>query len=498
MRMVQSDRSAREKLVRPISSSRRRDSAAPRADEQENGTSLAWMPRLREQRGPQYLAIVEALAQDVASGLVPHGSRLLPQREMASRLGLAVGTVAKAYAEAERRGLTSGEVGRGTFVNVSNVTELAAPAHNAVPRATQPIDMSVNVPPDTGDAAFVADALLEVGRSEEMAALLGYLPHAGLATHRAEVAAWIARDTGHAVAVDRLLLCNGAQHAIAVAMMTAQRPGGTMLAEVVTFPGIVGLAERLGQSLHGVPLDGEGLIPEALDAAFTDTGARLLYCMPTLQTPTGAVMSSARRRAIVAVLRRHDALAIEDDVYAFLAPGIVPLAALAPERVLYVNSLAKSVAPGLRIGALTVPDHLRDRAAGAMRSTGWMASPLLAATAVQLLRAGSVVELAARKRAVAEERSRLAHEVLGSRLAGLPERMPAFHLWLPLSRPPIEIITEAAANGVVLALPSEAPGCPAPRGLRICFGAIEQEQDLRRAFGALAEILDRNSGRAIV
>jgi DNA-binding transcriptional MocR family regulator len=497
--MAGSDRLAPSKAVLTASPSLFRNASRPDVSDPDAGAASHWLPRLRGQQGPQYLAIVEALAQDVASGLLPRGSRLLPQREMASRLGLAVGTVAKAYAEAERRGLTSGEVGRGTFVNAPALVGLRAAGHHAASRdAIRTIDMSLNVPPDTGDAALVENALLEVGRSGELAELLGYLPHAGLAAHRAEVAAWIARDTDLSVPVNRLFLCNGAQHAIAVAMMTAQPPGGILLTEAVTFPGIVGLAERLGHALHGVPIDGEGLIPEALDAAFTATGARLLYCMPTLQTPTGTIMSEARRNAVVSVLRRHDALAIEDDVYAFLSPGTVPLAALAPERVLYVNSLAKCVAPGLRIGALSTPEHLRERADGALRSTGWMASPLAAAAAVHLLRSGGVATLSERKRVVAEERSRLAREILGRCVASLSGAAPAFHLWLPLSRPPAEIITEAAASGVMLALPTEAPGAAAPRGLRICFGAVERAQDLRRAFEVLAEILDRNNGRALV
>src|SRR5512138_2594428 len=75
-----------------------------------------WSPRLGRKRGPRYLAIVEALAEDCASGALVEGSRLPTHRELAERLGLTVGTVSRAYAEASRRGLVSGEVGRGTFV----------------------------------------------------------------------------------------------------------------------------------------------------------------------------------------------------------------------------------------------------------------------------------------------------------------------------------------------------------------------------------------------
>src|ERR1700709_832472 len=75
-----------------------------------------WVPVLAALPGPRYLAFVAALETDIASGRVKPGARLLPQRDMAQRLQLSVGTISKAYAAAEQRGLISGEVGRGTFV----------------------------------------------------------------------------------------------------------------------------------------------------------------------------------------------------------------------------------------------------------------------------------------------------------------------------------------------------------------------------------------------
>jgi hypothetical protein len=75
-----------------------------------------WLPDLAARSGPRYLALVEALAEDVASGALPAGQRLPPQRDLAFRLGVTVGTVGRAYALAAQRGLVAGEVGRGTYV----------------------------------------------------------------------------------------------------------------------------------------------------------------------------------------------------------------------------------------------------------------------------------------------------------------------------------------------------------------------------------------------
>src|ERR1700712_5214750 len=75
-----------------------------------------WCPDLTDRQRPRYLAIVNALASDIASGRIAEGTRLPAQRELANRLSLSVGTVTKAYSEAERQGLVSGEIGRGTYV----------------------------------------------------------------------------------------------------------------------------------------------------------------------------------------------------------------------------------------------------------------------------------------------------------------------------------------------------------------------------------------------
>ncbi len=79
-------------------------------------TSLNWQPDLAQQRGPLYRAIADALASDIRAGRLPVGTRLPTHRDLAWNLKVTVGTVTRAYAEAQRRGLVTGEVGRGTYV----------------------------------------------------------------------------------------------------------------------------------------------------------------------------------------------------------------------------------------------------------------------------------------------------------------------------------------------------------------------------------------------
>src|SRR5262245_17776373 len=91
-----------------------------------------WRPRLDRKSGPLYLSLATTIAQDVQSGRLKSGERLPPQRDLADQLGVTVTTVTRGYAEAERRGLVRGEVGRGTYINPPAFTSLAPHTGNAI------------------------------------------------------------------------------------------------------------------------------------------------------------------------------------------------------------------------------------------------------------------------------------------------------------------------------------------------------------------------------
>ncbi|MEP9377147.1 PLP-dependent aminotransferase family protein [Aquabacter sp. CN5-332] len=447
-----------------------------------------WVPSLSTQRGPRYVAIVDQLEEDIASGRVKPGTRLLPQRDMAERLGISVGTVSKAYAEAEQRGLISGEVGRGTFV-----LRRKAASRGDERNGGHSINLALNVPPSTGEADVIAATLAEIVADGEMEGLLGYLPHQGRRDHREAIASWLAIH-GMAADPDRLFITHGAQHALSIALGMVAAPGDPVLTETLTYSGMLALSAQHGYRLHGVAMDAEGLRPEALDRAFRETGARVLYCMPTLQTPTGALMPQERRLAIADILREHNAYLLEDDAYAFLLPvPLRPLSALVPERSFYAVSLAKCLAPGLRIGAMIAPDSFRDRCINGLRATGWMAVPTMAETVSRLIQNGGLARQVMLKREKAAQRDEVVRRVLKD---WLPVRNgpPCFHVWLalPMGRTLTALIAQAAQAGITLAPPGALhPHDPTSRGVRLCLGAAASEAELERALVELRSILER-------
>ncbi len=450
-----------------------------------------WQPDLQSHAGPRYMAIAEALAEDINEGALKAGDRLPTHRDLAWDLGVTVGTVSRAYAEAERRGLISGEVGRGTFVRNPGTAERLLLTSDEESEGQGDILMNFAFPPPCGQEQYYGAALDSLAKDPDLATLFDYHPHAGLARHRAAGAAWLARS-GVEVEPRHVVLTAGAQNAIAVSLASLTQPGDRLLCEQLVYAGVQPLARHYGLRLEGVALDEEGLCPDALEAACQGNGIAALYCVPTYQNPTTATMSEARRREIVAVAERHDLTIIEDDIFGLLAEQrMTPLKALAPERVLFLTSLSKSVAPALRVGFLAGPTRMTDRLSAAMRAICWMAPPLTGEIAARWIEDGTADEMLQAHRREADARLALAHEILGP---WSPLGPPgAISIWLTLPEPwrSADFAAEAQRRSVIVT-PAEA--CTVGRqtvthAVKISLGPPRTRARLKEGLKRLAAIL---------
>ncbi|MEM6990629.1 MAG: PLP-dependent aminotransferase family protein, partial [Myxococcota bacterium] len=389
------------------------------------------MPKLAGHDGPRYLAIADALADDVTRGRLPPGTQMPTHRDLAEALGVTVGTVSRAYREARARGLVVGEVGRGTFVRGADSASHAVglPIHES--SGSGAIDLSLNFNRIPGMQSIVSRSLTTLAQDPSTRALFEeYHPQAGCTPHRAAGAKWIARS-GLEVAPDQVLVTCGAQHAMTVALMAATRPGDGLLVGRLTYPAIIALARSLHLELHGVAMDEHGLLPDALEAACRAHKPRALYCMPTLQNPTTRVMPDARREQICEVATRHGLAVLEDDVYGFLLADAPPtLVSRIPHRGYYLTSLSKSLAPGLRVGYLALPVGDRSRFIDSLWATTVMAPPVMAELATRWIDDGTAAAMVDGGRAEAAQRQALAHRMLADlRYESHPG---ALQLWVEL------------------------------------------------------------------
>lgn len=450
----------------------------------------AWAPQIPDGDGPLYERLVAALRADVASGALAAGARLPPQRDLAYRLGIGLGTVTRAYVEAERAGLVSAHVGRGSFVN--------APADHRAPVRDGPINLAQNIAPAGPAASRLAEAMARLRRRSDLLEHLAYAPAAGHEAQRRAGARWLARFGGYEGAGwSRLVCCNGAQHGLALAMSVSARAGDTVLCEASTYNGVKGLAGHMGLRLKGLALDDEGVRPDALEAAAKATGARVLSVIPTLQNPTGRIMSPSRREAIVAVARRLDLTIIEDDIYGAYAPDAPPpLALLAPERTFHVSGVSKTLGPGLRAGFLVAPSQgTFERVLDAVRAVTFAPSGFGGLVATQWIEDGAADQIVAEVRAEATARLSLAREILGAAIEA-PRSESAPHVWLPMSELEAERLAGRALRGGAEVTPPDAPIVEPGlvTGVRVCLGAAPDLQTLRQGLETVAGALSSEVG----
>lgn len=445
-----------------------------------------WTPVISPSEGPLYLAIADAIAADILSGTLTEGTRLPPQRSLADALDIDFTTVTRAYAEARRRGLVEGHVGKGTYVR-------RRPSRAASALSAGIIDMSMNLPPRFDDPKLEARMWAGIAGLESTGGLdllLRYQEAGGAAVDRAAGALWLANRVP-SVAVERVLVCPGAQGALLAIAGLLAAPGDAICAEALTYPGFRSLAAYLKIRLVAVEIDGEGIIPEAFDSACRIDRPKALYCTPTLHNPTTATMSPKRREAIAAVARKHGVPIIEDDAYGMLPQRpSPPLAALAPELVYYVGGLAKCLSPALRLAYLVAPDaRIATRLAGAIRAITSMSSPLTAAIATRWIQDGTADAVVAAIRRETAARQDIARASLPpGTFAADPE---GFHLWLPL--PPswtrAEFATRLRSAGIgVVGSDAFALGFP-PEAVRLSLGVSATRAELRASLQTIADLL---------
>src|SRR5271170_6948297 len=202
-----------------------------------------WTPDLSAGGKPRYLAIADHIAADMRNGRLGEGDRLPPQRVLADRLGIDFTTVARGYAEAQKRGLIAARVGQGTYVRALPKAE--KPARLPDPGRGTVVDLSMNLPPEPDDPALIERmqaGLEEVGR--DLVALLRYQGFGGSPADKQAASAWLGRRA-LVPTQERVFVTPGAHPALLGIFGTLAKPGEVLLCEAITYPGARSIAAQL-------------------------------------------------------------------------------------------------------------------------------------------------------------------------------------------------------------------------------------------------------------
>jgi GntR family transcriptional regulator/MocR family aminotransferase len=294
--------------------------------------------------------------------LAPH-TRLPSSRVLASDLGVSRGLVVDAYSQLVAEGFLLTRRGSGTRVATVDV---ASPPTR---RSAEPPRFDVDFFPGSPDlSSFPRHAWLRAlkqGLADLQSESFGYVAPQGLFTARAAIADYLRRTRGVLADPQHIVICSGTTQAIGLLAQTLRT---TPLA--MEDPGFWQhriLLRHNGIDPIPVPVDDEGLDVEAL----VRSGANAVLSTPAHQSPTGVVLSPARRTALMEWARAGH-LVIEDDYdaeYRYDRAPVGSLQGIAPDRVVYVGSASKTLAPGLRVGWMVLPPHL----VKAVTSAKWLA-----------------------------------------------------------------------------------------------------------------------------
>ena len=443
---------------------------------------------------PKYRQLANAIAERIQRGDLAAGERLPPQRDIARSLGINLTTVTRAFTALQQSGLVEARPGRGTQV-ASSEDGSQGDFQSAPADVSGFIDLAVNRPATSAYLEELAMVLPRLPKDRRFSNLQDYQVPEGPAWARSTIAAWLSKLAGTGEA-NRVILTDGAQHGLACVLAGVTQPADVILADAITYQGINGICRLRGLDLRGVPMDRDGMLPDALESACERWRPRAVFLVPSLHNPTATTLSERRRRTIVAILQRYNVLIIEDDVYRPLLDEQVPsFASLEPELTIYISGLSKCVAPGLRLGFVVAPRALVGDVAGALRIDSWTVSPLTALIGTVMLEDGLVDTIIERHKEEIRLRQAIVRELLGDLDLQTHENSP--QAWLHLPEPwrgnSFARIAREKGVGVLAAEAFTVGREAAPHAVRINVGAARSRSDLRLALEKLAELV--NSGR---
>jgi GntR family transcriptional regulator / MocR family aminotransferase len=439
--------------------------------------------------------IEDGLREAIRSGRLLPGTRVPSSRALAADLEVTRGVVVEAYEQLAAEGYVTMVQGSGTVVNDIAARPEAPPRRAAGPSpAALAHDFRTGLPdlslfPRAAWVRATRAALASMPDAE-----LGYVDPAGLPRLRASVASYLGRVRGVACGPEQVVVCNGFGHGFSLVVRALVDRGVTDFA--VEVPGYREPRDQIrwaGARVHPIPVDDQGIRTEGL--APRRVGA--VVVTPAHQSPTGVVLSAKRRTALAEWSRATGGYVVEDDYdaeYRYDRQPVGALQGVMPDRAIYLGTLSKSLAPGIRLGWLVLPPDLVDEVVEARRATDQMTAPLIQATFAQFLDSGDLDRHLRRSRRIYRERRDALVAALGrwlpdARVEGVSAGMQVF-VTLPAGWDSASVVASARQQGIGLYQVDDPEMDPDQRAASLVLGYGTQRPDqIEEGIRRLATVL---------
>ncbi|MBU6448896.1 MAG: PLP-dependent aminotransferase family protein [Rhodospirillales bacterium] len=457
----------------------------------------------REAAQPAYLQIVHALMEGIKAGRLAPGGALPGTRELGRELGVNRKTVQQAYEELLAQGWLTSEAKRGTFVSAAlPLVDISPPpqAGEDVPGfdlggAAPALDWISHPPgtlvfddgaPDTRlfPAALVARAwrraLLHGAHHNQ----LGYGDPRGTPRLREAVAAMLNADRGLNVTAANICITRGSQMGLWLAARLLAPEGEAVAFERLSYPPAREAFRAMGAEILAVALDEHGLVPESLEAACQARRIRAVYVTPHHQFPTTVTMPPERRIKLLALSEQYGFVIIEDDYdheFHFSHRPVLPLASAQNwQRLLYIGSLSKLLAPSLRLGYLVGAERAISRAGKEIMTLDRQGDSVTEIAVAELMEEGVVKSHARRMLRIYEARrdtlAQALRQQLGPRISlNIPQGGLA--LWVEF-QPGLNFASPGLAAKKVALTPGQifSTDGSAVQGARLGYGSLNDAE----------------------
>lgn len=464
----------------------------------------------RQDSIPLYRQVAHRLRDLMESGILPAGARLPTVRKLAEDHGLTRLTVQSAYGELQDHGWIQSVVGRGTFVAERQRARPAAPEPRLEISGSLAELLQVGDRParfklaqaTPGEDTYPLKELKScLGHALLQEGSMGYGPLQGDESLRTAFSRLLL-TRGVVTAPEHILVTHGAQQGMDLAFRALSLPDQPVMVEVPVYPGALELLRSRNQPCLEVPLNNLRAVEDFCKRYHPP----LFYTIPCFQNPTGIVSSPDIRDGLLELAQRYDFYVVEDDVWGFLAFDDVPPPTLKSSdknnRVIYVTSVSKTLAPGLRMGAVVAPPEPLATMTQLKHASDLICSSLHQKALAEFLRRGAFEPHLQRVVQTYRDRRDALMESIAEHLPECECTAPRGGLSAWLRLPPgcdeSDIFREAKEQGLLVTrgqafyASHQVPGC-----LRLSFGT-HKPRALQQAVALLGQIVEQSQRRTLL
>ena len=447
---------------------------------------MSWRPVFDKSKKPYYLSLAVQLEEDIQSGLLLPGTKLPPQRELADFLDLNLSTVAKAFSVCEAKGLLIAKIGKGTFVQYGRGKTILLPQNH------DEIQMGATIP-EIKSYYYIKDIINSMLQEEKFEELFSYGKFWGR-DWQCEAGAEFIQKAKVIIKPENILLANGGQNAIAAIMMALVQYGDKIGTDSFTYPGLKTCARMVGVQLVSIRDENGNITAESIANACINEKIKVIYLIADYNNPTTLSLSVAERKILVQSAEKYNLTIIEDAIYAFLRAEPLPaIASYDAKRTIYIASLSKVLAPGLRLAYIAVPDHLLKLVAEALYNLNVVVSPFMAELATRLLVSEQGQTIMKAHMMERRERNALVDKYFNEYCCAGDNDSLFRWLILPRAMSEAVFVAKAKERGVII-FPSEkfAIGLTVPaNAVRLALTTQEDITEFENGLKILLEILEQ-------